>query len=72
MELRRPNHPGFTLIELLLVLVVISAALGIAAPSLSHWGRGQRLRDAGDEFLATVRWARAQAIANSRTYRLNV
>lgn len=68
-----PIHPrGFTLIELLLVLVVLSAALGIAAPSISGWGRGQRLRDAGDGFLATARWARAQAIATSRTHRLVV
>ncbi len=69
---RHPTHLAFTLIELLLVLVVISAALAIAAPSLGNWGRGQRLRDAGDEFLATARWARAQSIATGRIYRLNV
>ncbi|HEV2296165.1 MAG TPA: GspH/FimT family pseudopilin [Tepidisphaeraceae bacterium] len=69
----RPIHPrAFTLIELLLVLVVLSAALGIAAPAISGWGRGARLRDAGDDFLATANWARAQAIATSRVHRLNL
>ena len=72
MRTRRSSSSAFTLIELLLVLVVVSAALGIAAPSLSRWGRGQRLRDAGDEFLATAHWARAQAIATGRIHRLNV
>ncbi len=69
----RPNQlRGFTLIELLLVLVVMATALGIAAPAISGWGRGARLRDAGDEFLATANWARAQAISTSTVHRLNV
>ena len=67
------RHPrGFTLIELILVLFVLATAAAIAAPSLGRWGRGSRLRDAGDNFLALSRWARTQAIANSAVYRLNV
>ncbi len=72
MKSCRTCSPAFTLIELLLVLVVLAMALGIAAPAISGWGRGSRLRDAGDEFLATANWARAQAIATSRIHRLNV
>jgi prepilin-type N-terminal cleavage/methylation domain-containing protein len=69
----RTTHPAaFTLIELLLVLVVIAAALAIAAPAMSGWGRGMRLRDAGDQLFSTVKWARAQAIAQGKVYRLNV
>lgn len=69
----RPHYPrAFTLIELLLVLVVLAAALGIAAPALTGWGHGQRLRDAGDAFLATANWARTQAIATGRVHRLHV
>ncbi len=68
----RPTSPAFTLIELLLVLVVVSTALAIAAPSLSGWGRGARLRDAGDAFLATAKWARMRAIASGQIHRLNV
>src|SRR5215216_191076 len=68
----RTNHPGFTLIELLLVLVVIATALAVAAPAMSGWGRGSRMRDAGDQLMATVKWARAQAIADGQIFRLNV
>lgn len=69
---RRPSILAFTLIELLLALVVIAMALSIAAPAVSGWGRGSRLRDAGDEFFATIRWAQTQAISSSQIYRLNV
>jgi len=68
----RPSSSGFKLMALLLVLVVIAMALSIAAPAISGWGRGSRLRDAGDEMLATIRWAQAQAIASCQIHRLNV
>src|SRR5215211_7461140 len=68
----RATHSAFTLIELLLVLVVIATALAVAAPAMSGWGRGSRMRDAGDQLLATTKWARAQAIAEGQIYRLNV
>ena len=72
---RRTAHPAaaaFTLLELVLVLVIISIALAAAAPALRGWSRGSRLRDAGDQFLALTRWARAQAIASSTVHRLIV
>jgi general secretion pathway protein H len=69
-----PRHhaAGFTLLELVLVLVIMSIALAVAAPSLRGWSKGARLRDAGDQFLAVARWARGQAVAESHVYRLNV
>ena len=70
--LRRTSRAAFTLLELVLVMVVISATLAIAAPSMRGWSRGSRLRDAADQFLATTRWARSQAIADSKVYRLYV
>ena len=67
------NHPrAFTLIELIIVMVIICIALAVAAPSLSGWNRGSRLRDATDQFLALTRWARVQAIATSKVHRINV
>jgi type II secretion system protein H len=69
---RRHLRRAFTLIELILVLVILSTALAIAAPSLRGWSKGSKLRDAADQFQAVTRWARAQAIAESQTYRLNV
>ena len=68
----RTSACSFTLLELVLVLAVISAALAIAAPAMRGWGRGSRLSDAGDQLLALTRWARSQAVAESRVYRLYV
>src|SRR3954468_1875442 len=72
MKFRRSEPRGFTLLELILVLVIISIALAMAAPSLKGWSRGGKLRDAGDQFLALTRYARAQSAAESRIYRLNL
>jgi prepilin-type N-terminal cleavage/methylation domain-containing protein len=66
------HKSAFTLIELVLVMLVIAITMAMAAPSLSNWGRGGRLRDAGDQFLSVARYARTQAIAEARVYRLNV
>jgi type II secretion system protein H len=70
MRDRRSN--AFTILELILVLVILCTVLATAAPSMSGWSRGSRLRDAGDQLLALTRFARTQAIAESRTYRLNI
>ena len=72
MTRRHRTSSAFTLLELVLVLVIIATALAMAAPSLRGWSRSSRLRDAGNQFLAVARWARAQAVANSQVYRLNV
>ncbi|MEO6437495.1 MAG: GspH/FimT family pseudopilin [Tepidisphaeraceae bacterium] len=73
MTLRRRTYSAaFTLLELVLVLVVLSTALAVAAPSMRAWSKGSKLRDAGDQFLSVTRWARSQAIADSRVYRLYV
>ena len=71
MERCRRQH-GFTLLELVLVMMIVMAALALAAPSMGGWGRTTKVRDAGDQFLAVTRWARSQAIADARIYRLNI
>jgi len=70
---RSASHvDGFTLLELVLVLVVLSVALAMAAPSMQGWSRGSKQRDAAENFLAVTRWARTQAAADARLYRLNI
>jgi prepilin-type N-terminal cleavage/methylation domain-containing protein len=63
---------AFTLLELILVMVIITTALAMAAPSLGGWGRASKLRDMGDQFLGVTHWARSQAIADAQIYRLNI
>ena len=72
MSLRVTQPRAFTLIELIVVMMIISIALAVAAPSLSGWNRGSRLRDATDQFLALTRWTRAQAVASGTVHRINV
>jgi len=63
---------GFTLLELIAVLVLISTVLAIAAPSLRGFVRGRQTADAAAQMLALTHYARSQAAAQGRTYRLNV
>jgi prepilin-type N-terminal cleavage/methylation domain-containing protein len=69
---RRPQHRGFTLLELVLVMVVVCTALAMAAPSLSGWSRGAKLRDAADQFFAVTRYARAESASSCQVHRLYV
>jgi Tfp pilus assembly protein FimT len=58
--------------ELILVLVIISTMLALAAPSLRGFWTGARARDAATEVQSLARYARTQAAAEGRVYRLNV
>lgn len=66
------SHHGFTLIELVLVMVVLVVALGITAPSLRGWSRGQVLRDAADQLVSVTHRARSQAVSEMRIYRVEM
>ena len=63
---------GFTMIEIVLVLVIISTAMALSAPSLRGWGQGAKLRDASEQFVSATRWSRAQAIATATPHRIDV
>lgn len=52
------GRAGFTLLELILVMVVISVALAVAAPSLRGFGEARRTPDAAAQLLALLRHAR--------------
>jgi type II secretory pathway pseudopilin PulG len=63
---------AMTLIELILVMLIICAVLGMAAPSLRHFFGSRRTADAAAQIVALARYARSQAVAEGRSYRLAV
>ncbi len=68
----RRRAGGFTLLELIAVLVLISTVLALAAPSLRGFVRGRQTSDAAAQVLALTHYARSQAAAQGRVYRLNI
>jgi prepilin-type N-terminal cleavage/methylation domain-containing protein len=66
------HRPAFTLLELVLVLLVITIAVGVAAPSLRGWNRGSRMRDTADQLIALARLARTQAASTAQVHRLTL
>ena len=63
---------GFTLLELILVLVLISTALAMAAPSLRGFVAGRKTDEAAAQILSLTKFAQSQAIAQGCIYRLNI
>jgi prepilin-type N-terminal cleavage/methylation domain-containing protein len=68
----RRDKRGFTLLELILVMVIISAVLSMAAPSLRGFFSSRKAHDAAAGILSLIRYARTQAITEGRNYRLNL
>lgn len=68
----RPTRArAFTLVELILVMVIIATVLGITAPSLRGFFASHQTRDAAGRIVALAQYARTQAVAEGRAYRLN-
>ncbi len=53
---------GFTLIELMIVLAIVAILLRMAAPGLSRQASARALAAQSSEFMAALRFARAQAL----------
>lgn len=70
MTRRTVTSRGFTLLELVLVMMIMVIAVGIVAPRLANWNRGQDLRNAAEMFISVTRYARSQAIAEGTMYRI--
>jgi general secretion pathway protein H len=67
---RRGSASGFTLLELVLVLAIIAVILAVVAPTFSGFAAGRKPQDAAARFVALTHYARSQAIAEGRTYRI--
>ena len=59
---------GFTLIELLVVLVIISIMAAFVGPRIAGSMSNMNLRTASKKVAAILRYARSQAISESKTY----
>ncbi|MFH0965932.1 MAG: GspH/FimT family pseudopilin [Planctomycetota bacterium] len=66
------GRAGFTLLELVLVMVIICTVLGMASVSLRTFFGSRQTHDAGAQMVALTQFARAQAVAEGRIYRLNL
>jgi type II secretion system protein H len=70
----RPWHTrraAFTLLELILVMMIMCTVLAMAGPSLRGFFASRQTADAAAQFVTLARYARSQAIAEGRVYRLN-
>ncbi|HYG74062.1 MAG TPA: GspH/FimT family pseudopilin, partial [Planctomycetota bacterium] len=63
---------GFTLLELVLVMLVMSIAVAVAAPSLRNFMHGRKSADAAANVIALGQYARTQSVSTGAVYRLNV
>src|SRR5215207_8499602 len=70
MNRSRPSS-AFTLIELILVMAIIATVMALAAPQLTRWKKGGKLRNAANEFIAATRWARSKAAADGAMYAIS-
>jgi general secretion pathway protein H len=71
MHMPRPAR-GFTLIEVILVLLLIGVVVGVAAVSLTDGLATARVRSAGQDLVAALRYTRAQAIVSRRQQALEL
>jgi prepilin-type N-terminal cleavage/methylation domain-containing protein len=62
---------AFTLLELVLVMLLISIALAVSAPSLRGFWAGTKSKNAATQIVALTKWARSKAVARGTVYRLN-
>lgn len=68
----RVSGRAFTLLELLLVMIILAIVAGVAAPSLRGFGIGRQTDNAANLIASLAQYAHSQAIAQGRTYHLNV
>ncbi len=63
---------GFTLIELIVVLMLVALVITVAAVSLTRGLSGAKVRAAGQDLVAALRYTRAQAIVTHKQQALEL
>src|SRR6266850_2245748 len=57
------TSPAFTLVELILVMAVLTIAISISAPALSHFFRGRSLDSQARMLVALTRHGQSRAVS---------
>ncbi len=70
--MRRYVQPGFTLLEMLLVISLLGIVVAFAWPDFSAATRAERLQESARRMEALVSMCRAEAMNESRRYRIMV
>ncbi len=65
-----PEQKGFTLIELMVTITVLAIILGLGLPGLRDFVLNNRQVSAVNEMVASLQYARTEAIARNRTVSL--
>ena len=63
---------GFSLLELIAVMIILALTLAVTAPSLRGFAASQETQETARNMLTLIQWARMQAAADARPYRLNI
>ena len=66
------DRKGFTLIEVIIVVVIIGAAIGLAAPRIGKSLGKMRLKSAVRKFSAVLRYTRQMAISRKNEYAVTI
>lgn len=70
-HLHRPSGSlGFTLVELMVTVAVAAILMAIATPSLTSIINSNRLTSAANEMVATLQFARVEAVRQNRSVRV--
>lgn len=67
----RVGIKAFTLLELILIMIILCTVLALAAPSLRGFFSSRQLNDISERILVMTRYAKTQAVFESRYYRVN-
>ena len=61
---------GFSFIEIIVVLVLLSLAVALVAPSLSRFSRSVKLKAAAKKVSAILRYYRSEAVNQGKVYQI--